>query len=192
MKVYRPLTFEEHFRVGSLYEAKGLHEKALLAYAHAQKIRPDDSSIYFGLGNVKLNLNKLAEAEKNYLKAIELDQEVGIYYNNLAWTYIQMGLLDVAKMNLNIGMGWDPDRRYIYLDTLGVIEEKMENYDEAERHFKEAALVIPLEEVSGLIEVYTHLRNLYLLTGRGREAGEVDESLMELLEDARAIKKSVE
>ena len=186
IKVDRELTFEERLRLANVYEGKGLHTKALDTYGIARDMRPKDSRVWFGMGNVNLNLHKLALAERNYLRAIKLAPEVGVYYNNLAWTYIEMGLLDKAQNNVTVGLGWDPEQRFIYLDTWGVLEEKKGNFTDAERLFKEAALIIPLEEVGGLIEVYVHLRDLYLMTGRNAEAGDVDERLMELLGESKA------
>ncbi len=74
----------------------------------------------------------------------------------------------------------DPQRRYIYLDTMGVIEMRSRNFVAAESIFKEAITFAPPTEKLGLTRIYGHLYELYSITGNTKKAEEARAKLDEL------------
>lgn len=176
-----PLTFEEHVRLAGIYESKGNLDGAEKEYGTALLINSGDPRPHFGMGNIYLKKRLYDRAEESYLKAIDLDPERGVYFNNLGWVYIETGRPVIAQAIVTRGLTLDPARQYIYLDTLGVIETMVGNYDGAEVFFNRAAMTIQVTDTGGLINIYTHLYDLYLRAGRTKEAGDAKRKLDNLM-----------
>lgn len=164
------MSFREHLRLGGIYEYNGNLRPALREYEKARSMRPDDGRPYFGIGNVRLRSGDLDGAEDSYRKAIEQDATTGVYFNNLAWVYIKMMRYSDAYSMATRGAALDPQRQFIYLDTIGVIEMRLGNYARAEQKLKEAAASMPLANRRGLLSVEENLYELYTLTGRAEDA----------------------
>lgn len=174
------LSYDEHIRLGSIYEAKGMPGKAQKEYEAALVLNEDDSRAYFGLGNIFLKTGNFIDAEQSYLKAIELDPTQGFYHNNLAWAYIYIGNLAAARVKALEAAAIDVSRLYLYYDTLGFIETKIGNYGEAERLLKEALVLAPFNDTMARGYIYTHLVELYKETGEVQKEKEARERLREL------------
>lgn len=175
-----PLSFEEHLRLATIYESKGILEGAIREYEKAAGLLPFDARPYFGMGNANLKMRRYRQSEDNYLKAIELDPDKGVYYNNLGWVYMETGRLIEAQTMVTKGLTLDIANQYIYLDTLGVVETRFGNYAGAENLLKRAAADIPVNDIRGLIHIYTHLYELYVASGREKEAEETRKKLDDL------------
>ncbi len=158
-----PLTYSEHLRLATIYEANGAFGAALKEYREALRLNPRSAQAHFGIGNVYLKSRNHHEAEKHYLKAIELDPTKGVFYNNLGWVYIETGRYTDAYVTISRGLTLDPERSYIYLDSLGIIEMRRGNLRQAELLFKDAALRTPPENIRGRLRIEEHLLKLYTL-----------------------------
>ncbi|MBI5599903.1 MAG: tetratricopeptide repeat protein [Deltaproteobacteria bacterium] len=176
-----PLTFEEHVRLAGIYESKGNLDGAEKELRAALLVNSNDARPHFGMGNIYLKRRLYDRAEESYLKAIDLDPEKGVYFNNLGWVYVETGRPVIAQAIVTRGLTLDPARQYIYLDTLGVIETMVGNYEGAEGFFSRAAMTIPVTDTGGLINIYTHLYDLYLRAGRTKEAGDAKKKLDNLM-----------
>ena len=158
------------------YESKEMLEPALKSYSRVLDIEPSEARAHFGMGNVYLKMRRYDEAEEHYKKAIELDPEKGLY-NNLAWLYIETANVITAMSMANRGMALDMERRYIYLDTLGVANTLIANYAAAEMYPKDAASSVPPSDVRGQLHIYTHLFEVYEKQNKKKEAAAVEEKL---------------
>jgi len=174
------LSYEEHYKLATIYESKGENEPAVRAYENAIKVYDKNPGAYFGAGNIYLRMKKYDEAEKYYLKAIELDPSNGSYYNNLGWLYMETGDLKKAEAKAREAAEKDPSKAYIYLDTLGVIQTRENNLPEAEKSLNEAARLAPSTEKEGLREILNHLLDVYLKTGDTAKASGVRDRLKKL------------
>ncbi len=172
-----PLSFDEHMRLGSIYESQGKYELALREYESAQGIDTKEAKVYFALGNVYLRTGEYDKAEKSYTRAIELGPRPE-YYNNLAWALMEKGDLAAAKESAREAVKRSPaTERFIYLDTLGVVEMRAGEYESAEARFIQAADAVPQGRADALSEIYRHLRELYKSTGEPEKAATMDEKL---------------
>lgn len=156
-----PMTFDDHLRLGKIYESNGNLRPALREYQRARRMRKNDSRPYFGIGNIQLRSGELIKAEKSYKKAIRRYSKVGVYYNNLAWVYINQKRYGEAHTMVKKGASLDKGRSYIYLDTMGVIEMRQGNFAVAEQKLKEAVAAMPPLNTRGLLNVYENLHELY-------------------------------
>lgn len=171
------LTFNEHMKLGTIYESKGEFDLALREYSDAQAIDTKEPRVYFAMGNVYLKMKDYANAEKEYLKSIELGPSPD-FFNNLSFVYLEQGDLDKAKKTVQEAMSMaEPEKSYIYLDTLGVVLMKAGEYDEAEESFRKAADNVGGKKREAYISIYGHLVELYNKQGRKEEASLVEEKL---------------
>jgi tetratricopeptide (TPR) repeat protein len=86
-----PSTAEEFLKRGELYEKEGNYEKALSDYVQAEKLDPNDSSVYLNQGSVLSALEQPDAAIEKYLIVKEIDQR-----NNLP-THMIDYLIDKEK-----------------------------------------------------------------------------------------------
>ena len=115
-----PLSPEEHLNLGVTYEKKGELENALEEYKKASKKLP---MAYLYMGNVYFQKNEFDKAEFYYKKTIKKDPENADAYNNLAWLYfIKKENLDEAEKLALKAIELNPEKKEIYLDTLGKIK----------------------------------------------------------------------
>jgi tetratricopeptide (TPR) repeat protein len=171
------LSAEEHLRLASIYESKGEIDLALKHFTWSIEKDGGNPGAHFALGNLNLKLGKYGDAERSYLKAISLDPEFGVVYNNLGWLYMEMGDLNKAEAMAHEAVKRDPAMRFVFLDTLGVIQTRAGEYAEAEKSLTEAAALIPTDDNDGLLKVYNHLLELYRATGEDEKAIEMEQRL---------------
>lgn len=176
------LTPEERLELGAIYESKGEDELAIREYRAVSKEDEYNAGAFFALANLYLKRESYDEAEVNYKKAIELNPNDATYRNNLGWLYMERGRFDAARAEVAAAIERDPERKYIYLDTLGVIQTRQGDYNGAEKSLLEAASLAPAEESEGLVQIYTHLAEVYDASGRPAKAGEMRDRAREIRE----------
>ena len=89
-----PESGEELLRRAKLYEEAGEYEKALVDYAQAETLLPNDSSVYLGQGASFSALQQPTAAIEKYLIVKEIDQQRG------RSTYIIDDLIEREKEKL--------------------------------------------------------------------------------------------
>ena len=112
---------------GVLLEREGDLEGALRQYRLALESDPAFVTAWINAGNAYLKLANPAEAGRCYQRALELDPDNPRALNNLAC--VQLGRKDAPAVApgripeaialLERAIAADPDRRYLYLDSLG-------------------------------------------------------------------------
>lgn len=186
--LHDPLTAEEHNDLGVSYENKGEYALAEREYRDALKIRKDLFCAQFNIGNLYLKMRRENEAEDAYKKSIALDPAQPDPYNNLACLYLQSGrnLDDAQKLAEKAVSLSGPtprrifERRYRYLDTLGMAYLGQGEVDEALRYLEEAIDITLVEDKTCLIEVYSHLVEAYNLKGDRAQGQRCMDKIMEL------------
>ncbi|MBI2412923.1 MAG: tetratricopeptide repeat protein [Deltaproteobacteria bacterium] len=176
----------ERLSLASIYESKNEDDLAFREYRKVLKSDSKESreSAWFAIANLNLKLNNLKEAEKGYLEAIELNPSKGAYYNNLAWIYMERGEYGRAEDTAMKGLELDPDTDYMYLDTIGVIQTREEEYEDAEESLLKAASRADAANAGTrpLKEIYTHLSDLYELRGDAVKHASIRDRLKGLTE----------
>ena len=176
-----PLKAEEHARLAQIYEAKGEIELAVEEYKKALEQDKTNPMAYFGLGNISFKQGRHTDAEDYYKKAIENtspdDQKNAMLYNNLSWVYIETNKkLAEAETLAQKAVRLDIARVYIYLDTLGVIYTRLNEYEKAEDSLLTALRNAPYEKTA-LRHINIHLFELYEIKGDRHKLREVVERL---------------
>ena len=82
------------------------------------------------------------QAEADYQKILNHDQNNGLVLANLATIELQQGKLDAAEKNLKAALAQSPDDAY-NLSTLGFLKFRQEKYDEALDILSRAAQLAP-------------------------------------------------
>lgn len=193
--LHDPLTAEEHNNLGVSYEARGEYSLAEREYKEALKIRKDLFCAQFNLGNLYLKMGRENEAEDAYKKAIALDPAQPDPYNNLASLYLQSGrnlgeAQKLAEKAVSLS-GPTPrrifERRYRYLDTLGMAYLGQGEVDKALRCLEEALDIAPVEDKVFLTEVYRHLGGAYRMKGDEVQAKKYLDKALELTKKGRSL-----
>ena len=179
-----PLKAEEHVKLAQIYEAQGETELATQEYKKALEQDKTSTAAYFGLGNISFKKAEFTDAEMYYKKAIENtspdDQKNAMFYNNLSWVYIETNKrLAEAETLAQKAVRMDIARVYIYLDTLGVIYTRLNEYEKAEDSLLTALKNAPYEKTA-LRHINIHLFELYEIKGDRYKLQEVVETLREL------------
>jgi tetratricopeptide (TPR) repeat protein len=71
-----PKEFSWVYLLGKLYEWEGGVQQAINYYNTARQLRPDYLPVFISLGNIYLQLNRLTEAEANFSRVLEIDENV--------------------------------------------------------------------------------------------------------------------
>jgi len=176
-----PLKAEEHVKLAQIYEAQGETELAIQEYKKALGQDETSTAAYFGLGNISFKKAEFTDAEMYYKKAIENtspdDQKNAMFYNNLSWVYIETNKrLAEAEALAQKAVRLDIARVYIYLDTLGVIYTRLNEYEKAEDSLLTALRNAPYEKTA-LRHINIHLFELYEIKGDRYKLQEVVETL---------------
>jgi uncharacterized protein HemY len=85
---------------------------------------------------------------------------------------MEKGMLVRAESEVRAAIDADPEMRNVYLDTLGVIQTRWQRFAEAEESLRVAAALTPETETEGLRHIYTHLVELYVITGDAKKEAE--------------------
>lgn len=157
---------------GVLSEREGDLAGALRLYRRALESDPGFVTAWVNSGNVQLQLGDQAQAERCYRAALELDPDQPRALNNLAWSYLvrQENLAEASAL-LDRAIAADPERRWLYLDSLGWSRYQEGKTDAALEILAEALAATPAEEDALLAETHYHLGCIR------RERGENDAAI---------------
>jgi tetratricopeptide (TPR) repeat protein len=84
---YTPNSFIQHNNLGMALAAKGQHKEAIEHYQRSLAINTDYPQVYSNYANSLLALNRVDEASKNYMKAIDKSPKFIIPYQKLLIIY---------------------------------------------------------------------------------------------------------
>jgi Tfp pilus assembly protein PilF len=91
-----PMKARPHLNMGAHYFEKGRLADALQAFTTAQRLEPEKVDTSFNIANANLALNRVSEAEAEYLRAIAAHPADERLYNNLSRIYIMHNKHDKA------------------------------------------------------------------------------------------------
>jgi len=130
--------------------------------------------------------NKFEEAEKAYLKAIELDTTNADAYNNLGYLYSEKGIkLQEAIKYIERALELNPGQKGYYLDSIGWIYYKLGDYNKAMTNIKSALQLIPDSDKNALAQIHFHLGNVYMKIGDNDKAFFEFFEVMKLVPDTK-------
>ncbi len=178
-----PLSAQEHFTLGSIYEKRGESQLALREYKMALNKDSHFLPAMTRLGELSYVMGHYGQAEKYYQRAIEMSPRNGDLYNNLCWVYVSQGKkLKKAESLISKAMEVTPEHRGYYLDTLGAIYLKQQRYSEAIGVLETAIPFFDETQSNLLGQVYRHLGTAYDRIGEESKAEEAFKKAKEAID----------
>lgn len=104
----------------------------------ALKLKPDDVNLLGTLGLIYDAMERWAECDSVYERALQIDSLNSLVNNNYAYSLSERGeRLDKALQMVKISLEADPDNPS-YLDTIGWVYFKLGNFSEAKKYLEKA------------------------------------------------------
>lgn len=100
---------EAYFRLGSFYQERGNHAKALKAFQKAIDIDPFHAGAYNGMGISFDHLKEFSLAQSCYRKALEILPDSDQVYNNLGYSYLLQNKIELALESFNKAISLNGD-----------------------------------------------------------------------------------
>ncbi len=101
---------EKLFQLGNYHQSQGQHDKAIEAYRHAIRLRPNAAKFHFNLANAFLALHRIDEARSSFARALEIDpSNTAQAYTNLGVVLRRLGRVDDAEAECHRALLADPD-----------------------------------------------------------------------------------
>ncbi len=151
-----------HYTLGVAELKNNNPTMALAKFLEAERIDKRDPDIQEGLAQAYQRKGAFAEAEKHYLKAIEMRSDEPRYYNNLGALYLDMQRPDDALVNLQKAAGNllfpNPE---IPLTGIGIAHFLKNDYPGAVAAYREA-----LSKNSRYVEAYVRLGEVLTAMGQ--------------------------
>jgi len=164
----RPERTDALIDLGDMLRAEERWREAADAYTEAIE-RVSDSTTnwgyYYSRGIAYERSKRWPEAERDFLKALELQPEQPQVLNYLGYSWVEQGLnLDRARAMLERAVELRPREGYI-IDSLGWVLFRLGDFDEAVGYLERAVALQPADPV-----INDHLGDAYWRVGRQREA----------------------
>lgn len=94
-----------YYALGDLYTRFAFYDKALKTFSNGITNNPDSAQLYRGQGVAQLNLERFAEAEESFEKAVAIDRSSAASYFNLAIAQRAQGKPREAMKSLELFLG---------------------------------------------------------------------------------------
>ncbi|OGU74310.1 MAG: hypothetical protein A2V93_04860 [Ignavibacteria bacterium RBG_16_34_14] len=155
-------------------------EKALV-------INPDDVNILGTLGLIYDSIEKWNECDSTYERALEIDSMNATVNNNFAYSLSERGIrLDEALAMAKIAIEKEP-LNSSFLDTIGWVYYKLEDYDNAKEYLEKA-----LEVAGERPVIMDHLGDVLFRMGKRNLALELWQKAYDLDNSNTLIKNKIE
>ncbi len=182
-----PDNAEIYLLSGIFYVKQKKYKKALKYLKKGEKIKPSPD-IYFYMAVCHDELNDIDKAIESLEKAHKLEPDSPEVCNYLAYLYALKGInlqkgLKLVNKALEI-----KENDFAYLDTLGWLYYKMEEYDRAITILKKAIEIMEDSPVKDSV-VYEHLGDVYVKTGEIEKAIKNYEKALKLNKDKKIEEK---
>lgn len=131
-----------YIQLGYVYFQKGDSEKAIVNYQKAVALDDKSYQAHYNLGVVYATADKKDRAIQEFQKAIEIAPKAGSAHLGLGMVYKSQEAYDKAVTELEQAYKADPgDVEVLY--TLGTLQEKLGNLEEAKKDYEDAVSVLP-------------------------------------------------
>ena len=165
----RPTEIEPLVRLGSFLRVRedfaGAEQAYNRAFQRLAEVTPNYWSLYYYRGISRERQKKWSEAEKDFLKALELNPDQPYVLNYLGYSWVDQGVnLDRAKAMIERAVKQRRDDGYI-VDSMGWVLYRLGAYGEAVQHLERAVELRPLDPI-----ISDHLGDAYWRVGRRQEA----------------------
>jgi Flp pilus assembly protein TadD len=151
--------------LADLYRNTRRYSEAEALYAQMIGEQPDEWRLYFARGAARERLNRWADAEADFRRALQLSPEQPDVMNYLAYVWVDRGEnLDEAMPMLRRAVELRPSSGAI-VDSLGWAYYRLGDYDQALLYLERAVELLPADAI-----LNDHLGDVYWSLGRRIEA----------------------
>lgn len=169
MATEKPDRYDPLQRVGNLLRGREKFAEAAKFYDRAidrvAKVENRHWSLLYARGIALERSKQWDRAEKDFLRALELEPEQPYVLNYLGYSWVEKGQnLDRAKRMIERAVEQRPNDGYI-VDSLGWVLYRLGSFPEAVRHLERAVELRPADPV-----INDHLGDAYFQVGRRNEA----------------------
>ncbi len=169
MAAERKDRFEPLIRIGDLHRSKKNFEEAISAYDRAIKrvgtLEKNHWSLLYARGIAFERSKNWPNAEKDFLRALELSPEQPFVLNYLGYSWVDQGIkLERAKKMIRRAVELRPNDGYI-VDSLGWVLYRLGDYAGAAKNLERAVVLRPEDPT-----INDHLGDAYWRVGRKFEA----------------------
>ncbi|MBT3184903.1 MAG: tetratricopeptide repeat protein [Nitrospina sp.] len=171
--------------LAGIFYNKGNHEEAFEQLETAANKNPDSAYPLSALGEFKEREGKLAEAEKNYLKALSIDNRHALTHYRLGRLHLKQEKFATGVEHLRQASDLETENP-AYLETLGAEYERSGDYLEAVNFFERVSVLEP-----DRLDVYVKLGDLYKKKTMFKEALSRYWSALALKNDDPYIHRSI-
>lgn len=161
--------------------------EAVIYLQKALTLSPNDLNLLGTLGLILNNLNRNAESDSIYQKALQIDSTNALVNNNYAYSLSERGIkLNNALRMVKISVAADSSNSS-YLDTIGWVYFKMNNFDLAKGYIEKA--IKYGGESATMLE---HLGDIESKLGNQKEAKNLWQKALKLDSSKTELKSKIE
>ncbi len=140
-------------------------EQAIAAAEKYSSRQEEKEFVHFLWGSILERQKKYNGAEEQFQKALAINPQSAMTLNYLGYMLADRGVrLEEAKRYIQAALEQDPNNG-AYLDSLGWVFYKLDQFDAAEQYLLRA-----VQRISRDATIHDHLGDVYYSTGRIREA----------------------
>jgi tetratricopeptide (TPR) repeat protein len=174
-----PENDEVYYYLGIEYRIIKNYRKAIDAFERAVQLKDDNAYYYFNLGVCYERLGLYDDAIFYLDTSVQLDSSNASALNYLGYILADNGIrLLEAKELIEKALSMDPENG-AYLDSIGWVHYKLENFDKAKEYLETAVQYMDKNEVENYL-IYDHLGDTYFKIGLFEEAIAVWKKALEM------------
>ncbi len=155
----QPRNIEALNRLGTIYRRTGQYEKSLDTLRKAHLFGDNSAQLLYNIGNTYKEMYSYAEAEKCFMRVLELNPEDTLAYNHLGTIEFLLGHYGRAFDEYRNGLRIDPNHPFIHFNLARLCRLLNRNAD-SEREY-----IATLKSRPNWQKALKELASLYNLTG---------------------------
>lgn len=182
-----PKDYRLHLLSGMAYSQLGMTDLAVTAFEKSLELNPNDVNTLGSLALTYDGKEQFSKSDSLYERALRIDPNNHLILNNYSYSLAERGLqLERALEMAKRAVAAEPNNAS-YLDTLGWVYYKLQQWKEAERYIAEAVATGRASAV-----VHEHLGDVYFQLGEKTKAMEYWKKALQMNNANQALKDKIQ